>query len=58
MVSGKDVAFAPGAEFTGWVDGDLHLKREIFAVAKQSPAAPASPAQAAPAPPNPSTLPN
>jgi hypothetical protein len=33
MVSGKDVAFAPGTEFTAYVDGDMHLKREAFQVA-------------------------
>ena len=58
MVSGKDVAFAPGAEFTGWVDGNVHLKREAFAVGKDAPSAPPSPAPSVPPPPNPSALPN
>ena len=30
LVSGKDVAFAPGTDFTAWVDGDVHLKKEAF----------------------------
>jgi|SRR5882724_1627193 len=46
MVSGKDVAFAPGTAFTAWVDGDVHLKKETFA-AKPDGAA-ASSAQTAP----------
>lgn len=33
MISGKDVAFIQGTEFTGLVDGDVHLKRENFASA-------------------------
>ncbi len=36
-VSGKDVSFAPGAEFTGLVDGDIHLKRAAFSAAKDAP---------------------
>jgi len=32
MVSGKDVAFLQGTEFTALVDGDVHLKREAFVV--------------------------
>jgi hypothetical protein len=35
MLSGKDVAFVQGTEFTALVDGDLHLKRESFLAAKQ-----------------------
>jgi hypothetical protein len=38
MVSGKDVAFAPGTAFTAWVDGDVHLKKEAFSAAKQDAA--------------------
>jgi len=30
IVSGKDVAFLQGTEFTALVDGDVHLKREAF----------------------------
>src|SRR5215469_1630435 len=41
LMSGKDVAFVQGTEFTALVDGDVHLKRESFAAAKQEAAAPA-----------------
>jgi hypothetical protein len=34
LASGKDVAFAQGTEFTAYVDGDMHLKREAFPAAK------------------------
>jgi hypothetical protein len=46
LASGKDVAFAQGTEFTAYVDGDMHLKREAFQAAKDDAgAAPAPPAQ-------------
>ena len=46
LASGKDVAFAQGTEFTAFVDGDMHLKREAFQAAKDdASAAPAPPAQ-------------
>jgi hypothetical protein len=46
LASGKDVAFAQGTEFTAYVDGDIHLKREAFPAAKDDAgAAPAPPAQ-------------
>ena len=35
MLSGKDVAFIQGTEFTALVDGDVHLKRQSFLAAKQ-----------------------
>jgi hypothetical protein len=34
LASGKDVVFTQGAEFTAYVDGDVHLKRETFQPAK------------------------
>jgi hypothetical protein len=48
LVSGKDVAFAPGTDFTGWVDGDVHLKKEAFAPAGPDAAAAASVQPASP----------
>ena len=44
LASGKDVVFTQGAEFTAFVDGDVHLKRETFQPAKDS-ANPTTPAQ-------------
>lgn len=48
MVSGKDVAFAPGTDFTGWVDGDVHLKKEAFPTPGRDAAGTASPQTAPP----------
>jgi hypothetical protein len=46
LASGKDVVFAQGTEFTAYVDGDVHLKREAFQAAKDGAnPAPAPPAQ-------------
>ena len=46
LASGKDVAILKDAEFPALVDGDVPLKREAFASAKDdSPTAPASSAQ-------------
>lgn len=47
MISGKDVAFIQGTEFTALVDGDVHLKRESFA-AKSVTAAPSAQATSQP----------
>ena len=41
MMSGKDVAFLQGAEFTALIDGDMHLKREAF-TAKREAAVPST----------------
>jgi hypothetical protein len=38
--SGKDATVPQGAEFTALVDGDVHLKREAFGVAKDASASP------------------
>jgi hypothetical protein len=43
LVSGKDVAFVPGTDFTGWIDGDVHLKREAFPAVKPDAAGEALP---------------
>jgi hypothetical protein len=49
LASGKDVAFTLGTEFTAFVDGSLHLKREAFQAAKDggkptpAPQSPTSP---------------
>lgn len=46
LASGKDVAILKDAEFPALIDGDVPLKREAFATAKDdSAAAPAPPAQ-------------
>lgn len=46
LASGKDVVFTQGTEFTAYVDGDVHLKREAFQPAKDgSNPAPATPVQ-------------
>jgi hypothetical protein len=52
LASGKNVVFTQGSEFTAYVDGDVHLKREAFQPAKDggNPAPPA-PAQSPPQPP-------
>jgi hypothetical protein len=34
LASGKDVVYTQGTEFTAYVDGDVHLKREAFQPAK------------------------
>jgi len=44
---GKDIVFAEGSDFTAYVDGDVHLKKEAFLAAKDG-------ANAAPAAQNPS----
>jgi len=44
---GKDIVFAEGSDFTAYVDGDVHLKKETFLAAKDG-------ANAAPAAQNPS----
>jgi len=44
--SGKDIAFPEGTEFTAYVDGDIHLKRESFQATKDG----ANPEPAPPAP--------
>jgi hypothetical protein len=31
---GKEIGFAEGSEFTAYVDGDVHLKKDTFQVAK------------------------
>jgi len=36
LASGKDVVIAQGTEFTAYVDGDQHLKKEAFHPAKES----------------------
>jgi hypothetical protein len=43
LASGKDVVFTQGMEFSAYVDGDMHLKREKFQAAKDD----ANPAPAA-----------
>ena len=43
---GKDIVFAEGSDFTAYVDGDVHLKKETFLAAKDG-------ANAAPAAQNP-----
>jgi hypothetical protein len=46
MASGKDVVFTQGMEFTAYIDGDMHLKREAFQTTKDNAnAAPTSAAQ-------------
>jgi len=40
---GKDIVFAEGSDFTAYVDGDVHLKKEAFLAAKDG----ANPAAAA-----------
>jgi polygalacturonase len=34
---GKDVIFPAGTEFTAYVDGDVHLKKEAFRAVKDAP---------------------
>jgi hypothetical protein len=41
---GKDIVFAEGSDFTAYVDGDVHLKKEAFLATKDG-ANPAAPAQ-------------
>jgi hypothetical protein len=41
---GKDIVFAEGSNFTAYVDGDVHLKKETFQATKDG-ANPAAPAQ-------------
>jgi hypothetical protein len=54
LASGKDVVFTEGAEFTAYVDGDVHLKREVFEPNKNGgKPAPAPPAQNPSQPPRP-----
>jgi len=48
MMSGKDVAFAPGTGFTAWVDGDVRLKKDAFSATKARPAAARAQAQPQP----------
>lgn len=31
---GKDIVFAEGSDFTAYVDGDVHLKKESFMAVK------------------------
>jgi hypothetical protein len=46
LASGKDVVFTQGTEFTAYVDGDMHLKREKFQASKDDAnPTPAPPAQ-------------
>jgi hypothetical protein len=46
LATGKDVVIAQGTEFTAYVDGDMHLKKEAFQPAKDgSTPAPAPQAQ-------------
>jgi hypothetical protein len=40
--SGKDVTIPQGTDFTALVDGDVHLKREAFGVAKDASAVPST----------------
>jgi hypothetical protein len=46
MASGKDISFPQGTEFTAYVDGDMHLKKEAFQATKDG----ANPEPAPPAP--------
>jgi hypothetical protein len=39
LASGKDVAILEEVEFTGLIDGDVHLKREAFGTSKNAPPA-------------------
>ena len=40
---GKDIVFAEGSDFTAYVDGDVHLKKETFLAVRDGPnAAPAA----------------
>jgi hypothetical protein len=51
LASGKDVVFTQGMEFTAFIDGDMHLKREAFQATKDDGnAAPTSAAQNPPRP--------
>jgi hypothetical protein len=53
LASGKDMVFTQGTEFTAYVDGDVHLKRQAFQPAKDaSNPAPATPAQKPSQPPS------
>jgi len=36
LASGKDVVFTQGMEFTAYIDGDMHLKRDAFRPTKDS----------------------
>jgi hypothetical protein len=47
MASGKDIVFPQGMEFTAYIDGDMHLKREAFISGKGNtkPAATSATAQ-------------
>ena len=46
LASGKDVVFTQGMEFTAYVDGNVHLKREAFQATKDNAtAAPTSAAE-------------
>jgi hypothetical protein len=51
LASGKDVVFTQGMEFTAYVDGDMHLKREAFRATKDN--ATGAPTSAAQNPPQP-----
>ncbi|HET8925431.1 MAG TPA: hypothetical protein VFN26_20780 [Candidatus Acidoferrum sp.] len=52
LASGKDVVFTQGTEFTAYVDGDVHLKREAFQPVKDgSNPTPSPAAQNPPQPP-------
>ena len=46
LASGKDVVFTQGMEFTAFIDGDMHLKREAFQATKDD--GNAAPTSAAP----------
>ena len=39
LASGKDVVFTQGTEFTAYVDGDMHLKKQAFQSEKNSSSA-------------------
>ena len=42
MASGKDIVFPQGMEFTAYIDGDMHLKREAFQSGKGNTKKPAA----------------
>ncbi len=51
LTSGKDVVYAQGTEFTAYVDGDIHLKKEAFPSEKDSSSAAPAPADHKPSQP-------
>ena len=51
LSSGKDVVFTQGTEFTAYVDGDMHLKKQAFQSEKNSSSATPAPPDRKPTPP-------